>query len=85
MKMVRSGSPVCTTPDHDPTPAPALRCAVLGWDGYRWQIIFANGDEGAARTAAAAWLDQNPDSECQLMIAQPEGRAKLVTRVEWGK
>lgn len=70
-------------------PAPALRCAVLAWgweDGeQRWQIIFANGDEGAARAAAADWLEKNPDGECQLMVAQPEGRARRVTRVEWGK
>lgn len=65
----------------DPTPAPALRCAVLGWTGHNWQVIFANGDETAARQAAAEWLAENPDSECQLMIAQD--RAKLVTKVEW--
>ena len=68
-------------------PAPALRCAVLAWglDPHTaepaWIIIFANGDEGQARIAAAEWLAENPDSECQLMIAQD--RAKLVTKVEW--
>jgi len=66
-------------------PAPPLRCAVLAWDGWNWQAIFANGDETAAKAAAAEWLEQNPDKECQLMIAQPEGRAKLITKVEWGK
>lgn len=72
-------------------PAPALRCAVLAWGSdieggeLRWIIIFANGDETAARQAAVEWLQANPDSECQLMVAQPEGRARRVTRVEWGK
>jgi hypothetical protein len=66
-------------------PAPPLRCAVLAWDGWNWQAIFANGDETAAKAAAAEWLEQNPNKECQLMIAQPEGRAKLITKVEWGK
>ena len=70
-------------------PAPPLRCAVLAWGldpntaEPAWIIIFANGDEGQARKAAADWLERNPEGECQLMIAPPECRARIVTKVEW--
>ena len=80
----REGRPV-----YRPEPAPALRCAVLAWawseetGDHSWVIIFANGDEGAARAKAAEWLERNPEGECQLMIAPPDCRARIVTKVEW--
>ena len=71
-----------------PAPPP-LRCAVLAWGlcpetaEPRWLLIFANGDEAQARAAAREWLERNPEGTAQLLIAQPEGRASMVTKVEW--
>ena len=69
--------------------APPLRCAVLAWtrdpiSGQpEWRIIFANGDEGRARAAAADWIESNEGGECQLMVSAPNGRARLERRVLW--
>ena len=88
MKMIKDELVVRRLPAEgrpDPRPAPPLRCAVLAWDGWEWVTITVNGDEGDRNDAVEKWLEANPHSECQLMVAQQEGRAKLVTRVEWGK